>query len=460
MKNQTLIRLLLINCLVLGLLSCSRNFNDLVPAKEEAPKNMELTTALSGGASAPGSNMKIVIPAYFAGTSPLWDTLILNAGLMPPGKLYAIINRFNGPWPAFDSVLNAKICAFRNAGGKVLVYVNTFNYEPFTPRPIDSVKLEVDTWYDWYVDEIDGIFYDQVYPPDGSLATFYRSLYQYAKLQDPYAVVMINPGANTSENYVSYLGNRVSDVICTFENVVGNISWWPFQSWQDNYSSNRFCFLVHTAPEIGDMYYSLNDALSLDYGWFYCTDHVMPNPWDQLPPYLTAMRKAVNELANPCSDPVVTVDGNASEWNNVIPHALGVGSSTVQSFKLANNDSTLFLLIQGTGLNVISNFFLDTDHNDTTGYATGVWRAPNGCDYMIENNVVFQHSGSGWSWNPVDTLSASQFYKSGNTIEAAIPLTSLGMTNCDYIRAGFITNSSGDQLPRMSGALIYRKLKN
>ena len=451
MKNRTLTRLLLVNCLLLGLFSCSRRFD-----KPESVQDSQLAAGQTGLQNGGASQLspKILVPAYFTGDSPLWDTLITNANLLPEGGIWAIINRVNGPWPGKDTALLRKITEFREAGGKILVYVNTFNYGD-SARPKDSVKLEVDKWYDWYDDEIDGIFYDQVYPVDGSNAVFYQDLYQYAKLQDPEAVVMINPGANTSENYVTYNGNRVSDVICTYENIPDYITWWPFQAWQKNYTRDRLCFLVHTA-NVNDMFFSLNDAVTLGYGWYYCTDDVMANPWDLLPTYLNTLRKAVKALDNPPATSIV-VDGNASDWNNVLPGAAGTGELT--KLRISNNDSTLFILLEGTAINGAGNFFMDTDNIDSTGYHASAWRLPNGCNVRIENNVIYSYTGSGadWSWTSIYTLSNAQYYRSGTVIELSIPLSVLGMTKNSYIRAGFY--QSTETLPRLSGALVYRKLK-
>lgn len=455
MKIQMFARFLLVALVVTGMVACSRKLDDAVvpPGKEDAAdaSNMRL---LSGCCDSQ-LNLKIIIPAYFEPYTSLWDTMIYNAQCLP-GKFYAIINRLNGPWPAYDSLLDERITNFRNAGGSVIVYVNTYRYNENEIRPIDSVKLEVDTWYDWYPGKIDGVFYDQVYPVDGSQVGFYQNLYQYAKAKDANNLVVLNPGANTSENYVDYNGSRVSDVICTFENRVTEIASWPFQSWQSNYDYSRFYFLVHTAPTVEDMYYSLNEALSRRYGWFYCTTDTMANPWDDLPPYMTAMRKAVKAVSEGTS-PAITVDGSTSEWNVVEP--LAISNTTVQTFKMTNSDSILYFLIQGTGLDVTSNIYLNTDNNTATGYSASTWRGPNGCDFMIENNVLYKNNGGGWSWTPVATLTASQFVRNDGVIEVGVPLSLLEMANCAYIHAGFVKNSSGDQLPKAGASMIYRALR-
>jgi hypothetical protein len=448
MKKRLFASLILAGSLILCFLSCSKKYEQ---SRDESL--LEKSTLKTANCGVNELNLNMIVPAYFNGYSPYWDTLINNASQMP-GKIYAIMNAFNGPWPAFDSVLKARITDFRNAGGKILVYVNTYNY-PSVPRPIDSVKLEVDTWYSWYGPEVDGVFYDQMYPATGGLESFYRELYLHAKMVDCDGLVVGNPGAHTSETYLNWNGNRVTDVLCTFENVVGEISNWTPQPWQDNYTRDRFYFLIHTAPGTEDMYYSLNEALARGYGWFYCTDRLMPNPWDGVSAYMNEMTRAVKAVHNG-TYPAITVDGNVNDWATVLP--LATGTTTVQTFKMANSDTTLHFLVQGTGLNVTSNIYLNTDNDRNTGYAPSVWRWPNGCDFMIENNVVYQNIGGGWSWNPVATLTASQFYRDDNVIEIAVPLSVLGITNDAFIHAGFIKNSSGDQLPKPGASMIFRAL--
>jgi len=399
---------------------------------------------------------KILIPAYFYSGSPWWDSLTAQAALFP-SKIYAIINTaFNGPGTAVDSTLLAKITAFRNAGGKVIGYVNSYNYG-VSNRPIDSVKLDVDHWYAWYGSKMDGIFFDQMYPVDGGLEQFYRDLYVYVKGKDSNDIVMGNPGGYVVPTYVTWNGNRVTDVICTYENSASTIATWPWQffTWQAGFTPDRFAFLIHTAS-LSDMYYGINEAVSRGYEWVYCTDDVMDNPYDQLPSYMTQLRKLVAFLRNGSYN-YIDVDGSLNDWNNVPPAAIAT-SGNVRTFKMANDDSELFFMAQGSGLNVISNIYLNVDNDTSTGYSATAWEGPNGCDYMVENNILYKHTSPGWNWEVWDTLDNTQYYKSDSVIEIAVALSELNITDCSYIHAGFITNSSGDQLPKAGARMIFRAL--
>ncbi|GEM_PF-1998647 len=406
-------------------------------------------------------DMKIIVPAYFGTNADYWSTMTTQAGLYP-GKIYAIINVNSGPGTQTDSVLLSRIVAFRSAGGKILAYVNTFDYPTQTFLPIATVKQDVDDWYSWYVNggvsQIDGVFYDQMYPWNGGQEAFYRNLYTYVKEKDANDLVVGNPGGNTSETYVEYNGNRLTDVICTFETEYSRIPSWPFQSWQANYSYDRFYFLPHSASTSAQMLDALNQAVARNYGWFYCTDDSMEgdgNPWNTLPAYFAEMCSAVNAVGT-STYPEITVDGNGADWA-LLP-SLATGAATLHTLKVTNDAARLYLLIEGSDLNVTSNFYIDTDNDSSTGYNAYGWEV-NGSDYMIENNILYKHNGSGWSWTPVATLDSSQFVRLNAVIEAGIPLSLMNINAGSTIRIGFIKNNSqNERLPVFGEELGLQRL--
>jgi hypothetical protein len=167
--------------------------------------------------SAAVTKMHIIVPAYFYTDAALWNQMNEHAALYP-NMIYAIINRINGPGNAPDPVYLSRITAFRKAGGKILVYVNTYDYPAFKPVREFIVKSDVDKWFNWYGDEIDGVFHDQMYPASGGQERFYRNLYRYVKNKKTDAIVVGNPGGHTSPAYLTWNGHRLTDVICTFEN--------------------------------------------------------------------------------------------------------------------------------------------------------------------------------------------------------------------------------------------------
>lgn len=151
----------------------------------------------------------------------------------------------------------------------------------------------------------------------------------------------------------------------------------------------------------------------------------------------------------------IAVDGALGDWSGV--SAIATGSSGVQSLKVTNNGTNLYVAVSGTGLNVKGQLFLDTDNNRLTGYNAAGWTASgfeSGAEYMIENNVVYRNNGAGWSWTNVRTLAASEFVRNGNAIELSVPLSTLSLANGNTIRAGFILNdSTTNRLPAQNAAL-------
>jgi hypothetical protein len=127
------------------------------------------------------------------------------------------------------------------------------------------------------------------------------------------------------------------------------------------------------------------------------------------------------------------------------------GTSGVQSLSAASDGTKLYVLVRGTGLNVLEQFFLDTDVNPATGFAAAGWSSPSGADYMLENANLYRHGGSGWSWTPRGQVA---FARNSTVVEAAIPIADLGLSPGQRLRIGFIkNNSAADRLPPASGTL-------
>ncbi|MFC7244118.1 fibronectin type III domain-containing protein [Catellatospora aurea] len=156
------------------------------------------------------------------------------------------------------------------------------------------------------------------------------------------------------------------------------------------------------------------------------------------------------------SYPVITVDGSAGDWGSVAPAM--TGSTTVQSVSVANNATNLYLLTRGTGLNVFGQFFLNTDNNTGTGYNATGWSNPSGADYMLENGNLYRHAGGGWAWT---SLGAVTFVRNDTVVEAAIPLSTLGLSPGAQLRSGYLkNNSTTDRLPAASGTFPVVTLLN
>ena len=222
-------------------------------------------------------SMKVLVPAYFdPSSSDYWHKLEAQAA-MKPNQIYAIANKANGPGSKYDTSYAIVINNMHSNNGRVIGYVWT-NYGAIS---LNIVKKDIDSWYSFYP-SIDGIFLDGQASQTGK-EDYYLELYNYIKQKNSTSLVVSNPGINTIENYLIYNGQRVSDVICIFENYEGFDTWKP-ASWCKKYSNDNFYVLPYNS---GPSQYinRVNRAASLNIGWIYCTDDNGANPWDVLPSY-------------------------------------------------------------------------------------------------------------------------------------------------------------------------------
>ncbi|MCC3374302.1 hypothetical protein [Cohnella sp. REN36] len=153
--------------------------------------------------------------------------------------------------------------------------------------------------------------------------------------------------------------------------------------------------------------------------------------------------------------PSITIDGSASDWTGI--STLASGGTAVQILKATNDAADLKLLVQGSGLNVKGQFFIDADNHTGTGYSASGWAA-NGADFLIENNVVYRNAGAGWNWTAVRTLATTgtnlEFSKNTSVVELKVPLSTLGISPGATIRIGYIKNDSAtDRLPAANGSM-------
>ena len=137
-------------------------------------------------------------------------------------------------------------------------------------------------------------------------------------------------------------------------------------------------------------------------------------------------------------------------WDSV-PALAQSSSGNVTSLKAKNDASTLYIMVSGSNLNNKSQFYLNTDNNTSTGY-NACW-SKSGCDYLIENNVLYKYSGSKGSWNWTKVCSVT-LTKGNDQIEVALPLNRMTINSSGIVQIGFISNDNWeDILPRQNATL-------
>ena len=212
------------------------------------------------------TNQKIAIPSYFY-PDAAWTRLEASA----PTVGIAIINPNSGPGTSKDPTYAAEIARAHAKGIKIIGYVHT----SYGARAGTSVKAEVNQYYSWY--HVDGIFFDEA-STSCAKKTYYQALYNFVKTKSSVAKVIINPGTNTPECYIT-----TADIIVNFEDNYSAYLVWKLSGWETKYPASRFWHLVIATPQS-----KLANAIALskrrNAGWVYATPDVLNNPWDTLPP--------------------------------------------------------------------------------------------------------------------------------------------------------------------------------
>lgn len=105
----------------------------------------------------------------------------------------------------------------------------------------------------------------------------------------------------------------------------------------------------------------------------------------------------------------IVVDGNAADWDGILP--LCSGDDTITSLSAYEDNTELYILVKGTDLNTPFSVFIDSDNNPLTGYQSwGDW-ADCGAEYLIQDDLLYQYtggSGNDWSWIQLGLISISK----------------------------------------------------
>jgi hypothetical protein len=113
-----------------------------------------------------------------------------------------------------------------------------------------------------------------------------------------------------------------------------------------------------------------------------------------------------------------------------------------------NDASYLFVKVIGTNLAKKSQFFINTDNNNSTGLRTK-WTTA-GFDYLVENEILYRYAGSSnsWNWKEVQDIT---IVKTSGYIIIKLPLSSIGSSAGSTLQIGFISNDNR--------SLVYPSLK-
>lgn len=229
--------------------------------------------------------LTLAVPAYFhpAVAPKKWARLVSLA----PLTRFVIINVHNGPGEDVDVTYLAVIDALRDAGVRMLGYVDT----AYGQREPSVIAQEVSTYRARY--GLDGVFMDQVSSGLEEL-DHYAQCVVAARTAGGHFIAL-NSGAHPHPGYVD-----LANVTVTFEGTWAQYKTLEVPEWVHRFPASRFSHLVHSMPRKA---FARGLALSAQRhaGSVFLTDGSGDNPWDRVPQRLVtelgAMGAAKVQLA-------------------------------------------------------------------------------------------------------------------------------------------------------------------
>jgi hypothetical protein len=220
--------------------------------------------------------VSLLIPLYVhpAEDPGAWHRLIRAAAHTYGVVLNPASGPGNAPDPAFASVASA----LREAGARLLGYVDT----DYGARDPAEVADEVRRHREWYA--ADGCFLDRVTAAPDGLAACRRLVRSSRRLGA--ATVVLNPGVHPAPGYA-----RLADLTVTFEGHWSTyVSAFSRPSWTARQQPGRLCHLVYGVPEA---LVPLAVRTARERGAAVCgpVTGEPPNPWVELTPALTGTER-------------------------------------------------------------------------------------------------------------------------------------------------------------------------
>lgn len=256
--------------------------------KDDMDLDYEAVLITANTTPPPVGELKILIPLYnypnwYQPASYRWDEVAAANSRVP---IVAIINPNDGPdgGPPNSDYVHG-LDDLRTASVTMIGYVSTV----YGDRDINLVKADIDLYATHY--NINGIFLDETASGADKL-NYYTTLYQYIKSKPGLTQVVLNPGTQIIESYIS---QPAGDTAVIFENGSGWPAYVP-DAYVQNYPANRFSMLAYGVANAATMRDYVNLARARNVGYVYVTNDGGANPWDTLPSYWTALIDYVAQL--------------------------------------------------------------------------------------------------------------------------------------------------------------------
>jgi hypothetical protein len=220
--------------------------------------------------------MNLLIPLYVhpAEDPGAWHRLITAAS-----RTYGVVlTPARGPGEAPDPAFTAAAGALRDAGARLLGYVDT----DYGVRAAEDVIEDLRRHREWYA--ADGCFLDRVTANADGLATCRRLVRTLRRLGA--GTVVLNPGVHPEPGYA-----RLADLTVTFEGHWSTyVSAFSRPAWAARRPPGRLCHLVYGVP---DALVPLAVRTAHERGAAVCgpVTGEPPNPWAELTPALSGAER-------------------------------------------------------------------------------------------------------------------------------------------------------------------------
>lgn len=247
----------------------------------------------------PTISQQIAVPSYIHPNASPEDWFRLSNS--SPGAVgIAVANVINGPDYTPASEWTSVIHATHANGVKVVGYVDTGYLGTTGQRTrlgssdmedwFSQIQRDVAKWYEFYGDDLSGIFFDQGQnacgpaPGSNAWADRYRDLSDDVKRNHPGAITILNPGIIVPQCY-----ENTADVLVTFEGsyetyVSGPSAPYLYAplSW-DPVDPRKIWHIVYGASSLEQLSTVMTLSRQRGAGYIYVTDDVLANPYDTLP---------------------------------------------------------------------------------------------------------------------------------------------------------------------------------